>query len=218
MSERPRRPYRLQARASGAEETRRRILAAARTQFSLPGDRPPSVESVAANAGVARTTIYAQFGSRLGLIEAVVMDAVRQGGLAEIIKASFDPDARQALRLTVHHGSLLWDHDLELYANVFALSAIDPDVASLVDLNERNRRRDIERLIDRAAEQRVLHPGLDNGAAADLMLLITSFRTYFDLRRGADRPAEEVIAMLTHLVETGLLVPEQRPTRRYDRH
>lgn len=208
MAERPHRQYRLQARAAAAEETRRRILAAARAEFSRPGHRPPSIEAVAGRAGVARTTIYSQFGSRFGLIEAVVMDAVRQGGLADIIKASFDPDARQALRLTIRYGSALWDRDIDLYANVFALSASDSDVASLVELNERNRRRDIDRLVHRANEQRVLRPGLDLASAVDLMLLFTSFPTFLSLRRGAERGLTDVVAMLTHLVDRALLVSE----------
>lgn len=219
MKDHPRRPYRLQARAAAAKDTRRRILLAARAEFSRPADRPPSIEAVAAGAGVARTTIYGQFGSRLGLIEAVVMDAVRPG-LADIIKASFDPDARRAVRLTVRHGSELWDRDLDLYANVFALAAIDADIASLVEMNEANRRRDLDRLIQRAAEQRVLRPELDVDAAVDVLLLVTSFPTFASLRRGASqpRPTDQVVGILTHLVDTALLTEEHGSSRQYGRH
>ena len=62
------RPYRLGRRRPAAERTRARVLRAARALLTArAGAEPFSVEAVARRAGVARMTVYHQFGSRRGL-------------------------------------------------------------------------------------------------------------------------------------------------------
>src|SRR5262249_35010278 len=66
------RPYRLGQRQAAAEQTRARILAAARELLvASAGFSGFSVEAVARQAGVARMTVYYQFGSKPGLLEAL---------------------------------------------------------------------------------------------------------------------------------------------------
>ena len=66
------RPYQLGQRQAASEQTRSRVLQAARkllmesTSFS-----GFSIEAVARRADVARMTIYHQFGSKMGLLEAL---------------------------------------------------------------------------------------------------------------------------------------------------
>jgi AcrR family transcriptional regulator len=77
MSERvKRRPYRSAVRAEQAERTRARIVAAARALFLERGFAGTTIASVAAAAEVAPETVYATFGGKAGLLEAVVLAAV----------------------------------------------------------------------------------------------------------------------------------------------
>ncbi len=64
------RPYNLEKRRAATEQTRRRVLDAAR-QLIMGSSVPPSIDAVAAEAGVARMTVYYQFGSKAGLLEAL---------------------------------------------------------------------------------------------------------------------------------------------------
>src|SRR4051794_41354777 len=74
------RPYRLGRRAENIEQTRGRIIAAMRELLARDGYRSTSLEEVARVADVTRATVYYQFGSKAGLLEAVVGDIQRRAG------------------------------------------------------------------------------------------------------------------------------------------
>jgi AcrR family transcriptional regulator len=78
-----RRQYEMRKRAEAAEATKARILDAAARLF---GERfPPEVtlREVASSAGVALQTVVNHFGSKGGLIAAVIEGAGRDGAFAE---------------------------------------------------------------------------------------------------------------------------------------
>src|ERR1700719_164472 len=94
----PKRNYVSSARATATAETRSRIIAAgARLLRKDASIANFSLDVVAKAAGVTRLTVYNQFGSRRGLLEAVFDDIARQGGLTEIAHAMEMPDPRAAL-------------------------------------------------------------------------------------------------------------------------
>src|SRR5258708_25726550 len=76
-----RRPYRLGKRQESIDETRSKMVEAARelilSKQALAGF---SIDAVAKQAGVARMTVYNQFGGRRGLLEALFDDIGRRGG------------------------------------------------------------------------------------------------------------------------------------------
>lgn len=94
----PKRSYVSPARASAAAETRERIIAAgARLLRKDASIANFSLDVVAKEAGVTRLTVYNQFGSRRGLLEAVFDDIARQGGLFELAEVMTMADPRNAL-------------------------------------------------------------------------------------------------------------------------
>src|SRR5579864_5101811 len=70
-----RRPYNSPTRAAQAGATRRVILKAARSVFSESGYAAATIDAVALAAGVSVPTVYAVFGSKPGLLSALVADA-----------------------------------------------------------------------------------------------------------------------------------------------
>src|SRR5262245_56038612 len=71
------------------DRTRDRTVAAARALLASPdGARELTIDAVARRAGVARMTVYYQFGSKSGLLEAL-FDALAREGLVERLRASF---------------------------------------------------------------------------------------------------------------------------------
>ena len=61
---------RVSYRALQAQETRRRIAGAARRRFAAAGYACTTVEAVAAEAGVAASTVYAAFKTKAALLAA----------------------------------------------------------------------------------------------------------------------------------------------------
>src|SRR5262249_9711035 len=73
-------PYNLGQRQDASEETRRRIVAAARDLLADESGPPGfTVETVARRAGVARMTVYYQFRSKRGVLEALFDDLANRG-------------------------------------------------------------------------------------------------------------------------------------------
>src|SRR5690348_8744600 len=93
------RPYRMGVRQAAAEETRARIVAAARAMLAAPGGIGAfTVDAVAKEAGVARMTVYYQFGSKTGLIEAVFDSlAIVRTGVPRLIAALALPEPADTL-------------------------------------------------------------------------------------------------------------------------
>ena len=71
-SERPRRPYHSLARERQAEESRQRILEAARLLFLKKGYAGTTVDAIAEGAGLSPKTVTAVFGSKLGVLTELV--------------------------------------------------------------------------------------------------------------------------------------------------
>src|SRR6185437_4860821 len=92
------RPYRSPRRASAAQATRDRIIAAAVDRLSAADSSHGfSLETVARAAGVTRLTVYNQFGSRRALLEAAFDALAREGGLHRIAEAMRHPDPHAGL-------------------------------------------------------------------------------------------------------------------------
>lgn len=69
---RPRRAYRTALRHEHAEQTRQRVVAAARRAVVSGIYSRVTIDEIARQAGVASQTVYASFGSKLGLADAVI--------------------------------------------------------------------------------------------------------------------------------------------------
>src|SRR4029077_151636 len=74
----PQRRYDSSLRKEQARQTRTRMLDAAQRLFAERGYAATTIETIASNAGVAVDTVYANFGSKRGLLSALV--DVRVGG------------------------------------------------------------------------------------------------------------------------------------------
>src|SRR6266852_2852233 len=98
--EEEKRPYHSPTRQRQAEETRQRILAAARELLTSRGYANTTLEMIAEVAEVSPKTVSAVFGSKRGILTAVVnpnaFDAHVQQMLDEL-RTSADPSQRVSL-------------------------------------------------------------------------------------------------------------------------
>jgi AcrR family transcriptional regulator len=199
------RTYQLGKRAAAVADTRARIVEAARVVFAEDGFHRAPVGEVARRADVSRATVYYQFGSKLGLVEAVLDDIERQGGQDRVVAAAAIPDAVEATRRAFEEGSRYWAAEHVLVRKLIGLAAADPDTRQLVQERDRNRLALVTQLAKRLAEQRRLRPGCSVEEAVQTLWLLSSFEAFDQLLTGHALDADAVAALLFQLVERSLI-------------
>lgn len=188
----PKRNYVSSARASAAAETRERIIAAgARLLRKDASIANFSLDVVAKAAGVTRLTVYNQFGSRRGLLEAVFDDIAHQGGLFELAEVMAMADPRAALDRVVEIFCTFWGRDPAIGGLNQAI-ATDPEFGeALIERNER-RRELLSAIVQRVAGKHAAKRALRD--TVDLIFVLTSYPTFAAL--SPERSTEEVCRLL----------------------
>lgn len=187
------RPYRLGQRQVATDQTRNRIVEAARELLASEGGLAGfSVDAVARQADVARMTVYYQFRSRLGLLEAVFDDLAGRGGMEGMPAVFTTPDALRALDLFIGVFCRFWATDPVVMRRLRGAGAVDPELGDGLQAREDRREQGLRVLIGRLPDRP--EGALDADAAVDLLHSLTSFDTYERLAR--TRTTQEVEAVL----------------------
>jgi AcrR family transcriptional regulator len=201
----PRR-YEQRRRAESAEETKRRILDAARERLREAPTESLSLDAVAQAAGVARSTIYLVFGSRAGLFQALFADLLLRNEYQRLIQAVAHPDARHHLRNGVRAGLEMFIADRDLIRTLLSMSHLDPAaVGGAVEWWEAERAGGIEYLARRLGEQGHLRPDITVEEAADVLWVLTSFDSFDLLYTGRGLPSEVVVEVLASAAERAVM-------------
>src|SRR5579884_4155726 len=90
---------------AGVEETRARILAAARSVFERNGTRGTTTREVAERAGVNEATLFRHFGSKAALLAAMREHACDVAAFREVVAALAGDDVRADL-ITIARSSV----------------------------------------------------------------------------------------------------------------
>jgi AcrR family transcriptional regulator len=188
----PRRSYVSSVRATAAAEKRDRVIdAAAKLLREDASIASFSLDGVAKAAGVTRLTVYNQFGSRRGLLEAVFDDIAQRGGLTEIAGAMAIADPRAALDRLIEIFCGFWSRDAAI-GRLHEAMATDPEFAeALMERNER-RRKGVGALVDRIAGKTASRRARQD--AVDVIFALTSYAMFAMLRKG--RSVDEARALV----------------------
>ncbi|MBF6222196.1 TetR/AcrR family transcriptional regulator [Nocardia abscessus] len=204
------RKYDQAARAEAAVQTRRRILDAVAGQLRAAPTEPLSLDKVAKAAGVSRSTIYVDFGSRAGLFDAFVADLSSRTGLPELTAAVDSDDARAHLRGAIAAASRMKARDPEIYRVLHAMDRLDPSsAAEAVRAMEEDRRGGVAHLAHRLAAANVLREDVSEEWATDVLWMVTSFESLDLLITGRGLPVEEAIERLIVTAERTLCRPAE---------
>jgi AcrR family transcriptional regulator len=141
-----------------------------------------SVEQVADRAGVARATLYQHFRSRLDLVDAICETLAVNPALVAIREVVALPDVEAALDETIANSVRFWSSEDAILSQLYGVAAIDPAAQDLVDRQRADRRGELERLARRLRESRRLPPGMSERRALALLLVLTSYETFRELR------------------------------------
>lgn len=198
------RAYTLGARAAAVAETRQRVIAAAQA-LCIEGDfYRSSMEELARRADVARATIYHQFGSKLGVLEAVITDFEERAGLDALASVVDRAPPQGLIRAAISSGCDYWATDPDLARKIVGLGSIQPEVADVLDRHDEGRLRLLNRLVDRLLAGGVLRDDCSPEHALDVLWLVTSFDAYDLLTRGRRLSHARATNALVRLAEDQL--------------
>ena len=153
------RPYQLGERQEQIDESRRRVLDAARSLLAEAASyRSFTVEAVAKQANVAKATVYYQFGSKTGLLEALCDAMAVAGGVSDMPTAFTDPDPVAGLQTLVGVFARFWAEDRDVMRRLRALAALDPNVGAVIASRDQRRHSALEVIVARTLRPVRPHP------------------------------------------------------------
>lgn len=192
------RPYQLGRRQADIDDGRRRILDAARELLAESTSYTAfTVDAVAKRADVARATVYYQFGSKTGLLEALCDALAERGGMTELGRAFTEPDQDEALRMLVAAFVRFWGADRLVMRRLRALAALDPDVAEVITARDQRRELALTALLGRRDDV------ADPKYAVRVAHMLTSFESY-DQLLGARKRGTDVVPTLVSLIAAAI--------------
>jgi AcrR family transcriptional regulator len=154
------------------------------------------MEAVARKADVSRLTVYYQFESRAGLLEALYDYIAKRGEmqrLAEVFRQMRDPLATLDEFILIF--ARFWASDRDVIRRLHGLGAIDADIGKGLRARNERRRHGVRTIVERFLK---VYPTLDSiqaTIAIDTIHMLTSFET-FDALAGSTRSLDEVVAIV----------------------
>lgn len=155
-------------------KSRGQVISAVRQLLQEGVFHETTVEQVAARAGVSRATVYQQFGSRVGLV-----DAICDGLDLSAVKDSDDIDN------LLERSVAFWAREETLLSQLYGAAAVDPAAHEFVERQTRDRHAHLEKFAGRKA--------------LPLLALLTSFETYLELRRRAGLTQRQTVSTLQNI-------------------
>lgn len=143
--------------------------------------------------------MYRHFASVTALLDAVAADLLARARFDRLLAALEDPDPVHALRNVVTAGTGIWAADTTLVRNLLALASTQPDAVPVIAQLEHGRLAALERLADRLHQAGRLRRGLTPAHAVDLLLVITAFPAWDELRTARHRSPQAATATITDL-------------------
>jgi AcrR family transcriptional regulator len=172
-------------RAEQAERTRRRILAAATELFLSRGYAATTIEAIAAQADVAVETVYSRFGSKAGLLNAILGPAISGTGehtsvldRPELAEIRACPDQRRQLQLMARFSRAILQRTDQLHRILDTAASSDPKAAELRQADRENRYQSQRTYIDILLVSGPLRDGLTPEGAQTTYATLASPETY----------------------------------------
>jgi AcrR family transcriptional regulator len=202
---------RVDGRRERSRRTRARIVHAAAQLFVENGYVATTIEAIAERAEVANQTVYYVFGTKAGVLTAVLegsivgdLDPVALADRQWVETLADVEDAAAAVDRLVAESVQVLVRVAPIY-RVLQHAAADPDVGGLLEETRRRRRLDQRRLIDVGVAQRGLRPGLDADTAADVYYALINEDVFESLTVDCGWEVEQFQQWATALLQQQLL-------------
>lgn len=196
------RAYKIEGRRkAAADQNRARILLAARQLLLAENFREFSMEAVARKADVSRLTVYYQFDSRTGLLEALYNSIARSGHLVrlpEVFRAGNDP--LQKLHNFIEVFVQFWASERDVIRRLHALAAIDAEIGQGLRARNERRRNGLRFILEHYARSYHQFTPPQEPIVLDTLHMLTSFET-FDALAASGRTVDDVFKIIRKMAE-----------------
>ena len=177
----PIRKYESPVRVAAAAQKRDQVLDAAARLLRQDASVAMSMDAVARAAGVTRLTVYNQFQSRRGLLEAVFDRIAGAGGLGRIAEAMAMADAAAAIDRLVDIFCEFWSHDAAI-GRLTEAAGTDAEFAQTLAARNERRRKSLTILVERAAPKSAR--AKEKRDTVDMIFALTSYAVFAMLSDG----------------------------------
>jgi AcrR family transcriptional regulator len=173
-----RRQYVSALRKGQAARTKALITEAASGMFVSEGYARTTVRAIAERAGVAPDTVYAVFGSKVGVLTAVLNARLAPSGEASVMDRAEsravrdEPDQRRQLRRFAHDMAGVSAQIRPVYEVLRTAGAVEPEVGQVFAEMERHRLAHMRQLAGWFARRGPLRVSRDR--AADILFVLGS--------------------------------------------
>ena len=209
------RAYNSKLRAHQAEATRSRIIASAEILFVERGYENATIAAIAAGARVAPQTVYAAFGSKVGLVSAI-LDRIRCDERYQAMhqKAMQTSDPCQSLHAVAHLICEIYDSRAPLFEQLLGTLAISQELARHLEVQHLHDRKVSRIYLASLFERGCLREELDIERALDIFWVLINFAPYQMLVRHCRWSSQAYVDWLTNLLCRELLRQPPQDTMR----
>lgn len=206
MSSIKKRSYNSGNRSAQAEQTRKRILTAAKDLFRSVGFEGVTIEKLAQAAEVSSPTIYSIFQSKRGVLLALMDDVLPLEEIEEMVEKG-KKEKSPAKRMAVSAKIARRIYDLERAEMEFYRSAsvLAPEFKELENEREKRRYTRQEETVKRLFQEGLLLDGLDIKKARDILWALTGRDLYRMLVVDRGWSSEEYEKWLAQLLAQTLI-------------
>ena len=178
--------YRSVTKRRGIDATvnRDRILAATEEVIREGRFATATVADIAERAEVSRATVFSQFGSKLGILEALAVRCSGGPQMLAIREAVALDDATRVLDALVEATCEHWEIQGHILLTLKAVSELEPGALTLIDEQRVDQRDSVARVVDTMRAAGPTGP-LSRAQLIGAMHLLTSVESFMELRRGA---------------------------------
>lgn len=191
------RSYQPVERQKTVDAGRERIITAATELLQSDDAEPFSIDAVARRAGVARMTVYNQFESKAGLLEAMFDALTTRGPFGQMGEIFGERDPVVALDRFVALFGRFWTAHRRAHRRLKAAAIHDPELAAGIQARNERRRQGITELVKRI--EKVASSPLPPTEIVNVLFVLLSFDA-FDALAGDDRTPEAMTPVVQTMV------------------
>ena len=181
-------------------DTAARVLDAADALVRSGSFHTATVDDLAERAGVARATVFAKFGSRLGVLDALYARCASSSE-SEALRMALDiEDPLEALAAAIPAGCRSWEAWGALHQHLRAIVVLEAEVRPLVERQRRFHHEALYSIARRLDQRGLLRERLTPERAAVAMHMLTGLEAFIELRHDGKLSLDQTIETIDELV------------------
>lgn len=205
------RTYNSESRVARAAQTKSRILTVAKKLFQAEGFDCVTIEKLAKQADVSAPTVYALFQSKLGIVRALMDEALPSDQReALVLKFVKEQSGEERLKISAKIARQMYDAERAQIDIFRGASVLAPEFKELEREREERRYKRQEECVKVMAKEKILAQGMSVTKARDILWAFTGRDMYsmFVVQRGWS--SDEYEQWLAELLIKTLLKPTQK--------